>query len=166
MIKGLSHIAIRARDLDESLRFYREVLGLEEAFRISEEDGSPRLVYVWIAPGQFLELFPNGKTDPERGGHMTGMQHICLETDDAEAEHKRLTALGVKPDGRHGQSRGAPVLDPRSGRQPHRTDGDGPGFPARPGGEAVLSGRAEGMSGRALPLGQRTDNTDRKEQTP
>ena len=99
MIKGLSHIAVRVRDLEASLRFYREILGLEEAFRINEEDGSPRLVYVWIAPGQFLELFPNGKTDPERGGHMTGMQHICLETDDAEAEHERLTALGVKPDG-------------------------------------------------------------------
>ena len=62
MVKGLSHIAIRTRDLDESLRFYREVLGLEEAFRLRDEDGRTRIVYLWIAPGQFIELFPDGKT--------------------------------------------------------------------------------------------------------
>ena len=98
MIKGLSHIAVRARDLEASLRFYREILGLEEAFRINGEDGQVRLLYLWIAPGQFIELFPGGATDPERGTHMTGMQHICLEVESAEAAYDRLTALGVRPD--------------------------------------------------------------------
>ena len=98
MIKGLSHIAVRARDLEASLRFYREILGLEEAFRITEEDGRVRLLYLWIAPGQFIEIFPGGTTDPERGSHMTGMQHICLEVDSVEAAYDRLCALGVKPD--------------------------------------------------------------------
>ncbi len=99
MITGLSHIAVRARDFEATLRFYREVLGLEEAFRICEEDGRVRLLYLWIAPGQFIEVFPGGTTDPERGGHMTGLQHICLAVDDADKEHERLTALGVIPDG-------------------------------------------------------------------
>ena len=98
MVKGLSHIAIRTRDLDESLRFYREVLGLEEAFRLRDEDGRTRIVYLWIAPGQFIELFPDGKTEPERGTHMIGMQHICLETGYVEAAYERLTALGIVPD--------------------------------------------------------------------
>ena len=98
MIKGLSHIAIRVKDLDESLRFYREILGLEEAFRLREEDGTTRIVYLWIAPGQFIELFPNGGTEPERGSHMIGMQHICLETGDVEAALKKFADLGVSTD--------------------------------------------------------------------
>ena len=98
MIKGLSHIAVRARDLEESLRFYREILGLEEAFRLQNDDGTTRIVYLWIAPGQFIEVFPDGTTDPERGGHMTGMQHICLETADVEKEYERLVSSGFAPD--------------------------------------------------------------------
>ena len=98
MIRGLSHIAIRTRDLEKSLRFYREILGLEEAFRLREEDGRTRIVYLWIAPGQFIELFPDGRIEPERGSHMIGMQHICLETGDVEAAYRRLTALGVATD--------------------------------------------------------------------
>ena len=98
MIKGLSHIAVKVKNLEESLAFYREVLGIEEAFRITEDDGSPRLVYLWIAPGQFLELFPNGTPGPGIGKDEAGMQHICLETDCAEAEFGRLKALGVPLD--------------------------------------------------------------------
>ena len=98
MIKGLSHAAIRARDLEKSLRFYREVLGLPEAFRLRNDDGSTRIVYLWIAPGQFIEIFPDGTKDPERGGHMTGMQHLCLETDDVEKEYARLSAAGFAAD--------------------------------------------------------------------
>ncbi len=98
MIKSLSHTALRVKNLDESLAFYREVLGLEEAFRINEENGSPRLVYLWIAPGQFLELFPNGKEAPKKPNDETGLQHICLETDCAEAEFERLKGIGVRID--------------------------------------------------------------------
>ena len=98
MIKGLGHIAIRAGNLDESLRFYREVLGLEEAFRLCGDDGKPFLVYLWIAPGQFIELFPDGVREQERGGGVKGFQHICLEVDDVEAEYRRLTEAGIALD--------------------------------------------------------------------
>ena len=98
MVKGLSHAAIRARDLEKSLRFYKEVLGLEEAFRITEEDGSARLVYLWIAPGQFIEIFPQGEKEPERGPDTIGLQHICLETADVEEAYARLTSRGVVTD--------------------------------------------------------------------
>lgn len=99
MIKGLSHIAVRCADLGESIRFYTKILGFEEAFRLCGDDGLPYLVYLWIAPGQFLELFPNGVREQERGKDVKGFQHLCLEADDAEAEHRRLSDLGVVPDG-------------------------------------------------------------------
>ena len=39
-VDGLSHAAIRTRDIEASVRFYTEVLGLPEAFRMHREDGS------------------------------------------------------------------------------------------------------------------------------
>ena len=33
VVEGLSHVAIRTRDIMESIRYYTEVLGLKEAFR-------------------------------------------------------------------------------------------------------------------------------------
>ena len=57
VVAGLSHAAIRTRSILDSVRFYTEVLGLLEAFRMHREDGSLATVYVYIAPGQYLELF-------------------------------------------------------------------------------------------------------------
>ena len=56
-VTGLSHAAIRVRDIEESFRFYTGVLGLKEAFRMVREDGSLGTVYLFLAPGQYLELF-------------------------------------------------------------------------------------------------------------
>ena len=41
MITHLGHTAIRTRDLDASLKFYTEVIGLREAFRMCGDDGKP-----------------------------------------------------------------------------------------------------------------------------
>jgi len=40
MITGIGHIAITAKDIDKSLTFYSEILGLKEAFRMHNDDGS------------------------------------------------------------------------------------------------------------------------------
>ena len=48
-IAGLSHAAIRTRSISDSIRYYTDVLGLREAFRMSREDGSLGTVYLYIA---------------------------------------------------------------------------------------------------------------------
>ena len=82
MITGLSHIAIRTSDIHESVRFYTDILGMKEAFRMNAEDGSLATIYLYIAPRQFLELFANGTRPGIADGNAVGLKHICLETQD------------------------------------------------------------------------------------
>ena len=94
MIKGLSHIAVRASDILASVRFYTEILGLQEAFRMHNEDGQLSTVYVYIAPSQYLELFANGTVPAATGSDVIGLCHICLETEDIEKAYEAVKAKG------------------------------------------------------------------------
>ncbi|GHT65548.1 hypothetical protein FACS1894110_07690 [Spirochaetia bacterium] len=83
-IKRIGHIAIRARDIEATAKFYREVLGMKEAFRMHNlEGGKLGSVHMFVAPSNYIEIFPNGTTDG-RGDHQTevGLNHICFEVDD------------------------------------------------------------------------------------
>ena len=71
-VEGLSHAAIRVRSIDDSVRFYTGVLGLREAFRMYQEDGFPGTAYLYLAPGQYLELFSGGSRIPSAGPDQIG----------------------------------------------------------------------------------------------
>ena len=107
MIAGLSHIAIRTSNILNSVRFYTEVLGLREAFRMYGEDGALSTVYIYIAPSQYLELFPNGTQRGETERDAIGMCHICLETEDVETAYETVKSKGgpLDSDIRWGKSR-------------------------------------------------------------
>src|SRR5690606_853887 len=64
----------------------------EEAFRLHRDDGALMLVYLHVAGDRFLELFPGGAEPSEAQG---SFMHVCLVTDDIEAEVARLEANGV-----------------------------------------------------------------------
>ena len=91
MIKDLGHPAFAARNVDETLRFYR-VLGIEEAFRLHNDDGSLMLVYLHVSGDRFIEIFPGGPApDPDRN---QSFKHICLLTDDIGRAVERLRENG------------------------------------------------------------------------
>ena len=98
MIAGLSHIAVRASDILGSVRFYTQVLGLREAFRMYGDDGALATVYLYIAPSQFIELFANGTRPAVAGRDVIGLCHICLETHDVEAAYETVKANGAPLD--------------------------------------------------------------------
>ena len=75
-VASLSHVAIRTRSIPDSVRYYTEVLGLREAFRMYREDGSLGTVYVFIAPGQYLELFSDGVRERDNGPGLIGLMHV------------------------------------------------------------------------------------------
>lgn len=98
MYKGLGHYAIRTSNIDQSLHFYQNILGFEEAFRMNDENGDPWIIYLSIVPGQFIELFMNGTKPADRGDDVIGVTHICLEVDDVEKSCETLRAKGAPID--------------------------------------------------------------------
>jgi lactoylglutathione lyase len=119
MITGIAHVAFRIKDLDRSLDFYCRQLGFREAFRLEREGRpSPWIVYLWIAPGQFLELFPGGEGDAPPRGPGTGYNHFCLLVDDLQAALADLASRGVPIPG-------APVEGRDTNLQYWLTDPDG-----------------------------------------
>ena len=105
--EGLSHAAIRTRDIFRSVRYYTEVLGLKEAFRMNREDGSLATVYLFLAPGQYLELFSDGSREGTTGPDVIGFCHICLMTRDIHRSYETVEKKGGPLDSeiRRGKSR-------------------------------------------------------------
>ncbi|GHV37955.1 hypothetical protein AGMMS49546_07340 [Spirochaetia bacterium] len=99
MITGIGHSAIRARDLELTTAFYRDVLGLKEAFRMMKDDGSGvGTIYLYIAPSQFLEIFADGIEEFTPGPKTIGHAHICYEVDSIAAFQEEIRAKGAPID--------------------------------------------------------------------
>lgn len=94
MITGIGHVAFTISNLARSLDFYCNKLGFREAFRLDRKGTpSPWIVYIQIAPGHFIELFPGGTG--ENGPRPLGYNHFCLLVDDLPATLKELEARGL-----------------------------------------------------------------------
>ena len=98
MVKGLGHLAIRAKDIEETAKFYREVIGFKEAFRMHHlEGGRLGCIYIYIAPSQFIEIFPDGNGEQAENNNI-GIKHICIEVDNAAKFQEELRARGAPID--------------------------------------------------------------------
>lgn len=96
MIKGLGHIAFRIADLEKSLDFYCNKLGFREVFRLEREgEYSPWIVYLQVAPNQFIELFPGAQGENLTRGRAVGYNHFCLVVDDLQATLAEFAVRGL-----------------------------------------------------------------------
>ena len=89
------HTMVRVSDMDESLRFYRDLLGLQEKRRIENEKGRYTLVFL-APPGQPeapVELTYNWDPEEYTGGRNFG--HLAYEVDDIYAFCQKLADAGV-----------------------------------------------------------------------
>jgi len=89
------HTMVRVRNLEDSLDFYCNKLGLKEVRRVDHEAGRFTLVFV-AAPGQedcAIELTYNWDPEEYSGGRNFG--HVAYEVDDIYALCQRLNAGGV-----------------------------------------------------------------------
>lgn len=98
MITGITHQAIRARDIEKTAAFYTEVLGLKEAFRMYNPDGALGTIYLYAAPGQFVEIFAGGAREAEQGNDLIGHCHLCFEVPDAKAAIELFRGRGAPID--------------------------------------------------------------------
>lgn len=97
-ILDIGHPAFGCHDLEVSLAFY-ELFGIRESFRLLQDDGSVRLVYLHIAGDRFLELFPGGPAPENRATReQQSYRHLCLVTDDIEGMVEHLRSNGVTID--------------------------------------------------------------------
>jgi lactoylglutathione lyase len=83
MITGITHYALKVKDIEQSVNFYSNILGFEEAFRLYNEDHALLIVYLHIGRQQFVELFPGGEEEYKYIPTAVGPSHICFEVDNA-----------------------------------------------------------------------------------
>lgn len=89
------HTMVRVTDLETSLRFYRDALGLQEVARRDVPQGRFTLVYL-AAPGDGqaqVELTHNWDAEVYTGGRNFG--HLAYAVDDIYAVCQRLLDHGV-----------------------------------------------------------------------
>ena len=93
MITNIAHACFVVSDLERSLTFYRDKLGLTHAFDFVNDAGKRTGVYIRVGGRTFIELF-EGTVNAEQPH--ASFKHICLEVDDIEATVAALRTHGVE----------------------------------------------------------------------
>ena len=75
--KAIDHVALKVTDMDASLRFYHEVLGLELVRASGPHENGGRSANV-RAGGQMIDLFSRPDFVPTDKDKPVGMDHLCL----------------------------------------------------------------------------------------
>jgi catechol 2,3-dioxygenase-like lactoylglutathione lyase family enzyme len=132
---ALAHTGFTVRDLDRSLAFYRDVLGMEIVFEqekrggylaeiVGYADAHVRMAHLQFPGGghrvelfQYLHPTPRGEPGEPRD---VGITHVCLAVPDIDALFERVVAAGASPlsepvlvdTGANAGGRGVYVRDP------------------------------------------------------
>lgn len=98
-IKRIDHIAILVEDIDTSLGFWHEILGMQPSYTADVPGEAARIAFLPVGESM-LELVQPTSLDSglsrflEKRG--AGMHHLCLEVDDLRRMLTRLKAVGVQ----------------------------------------------------------------------
>ena len=112
-MNGISHVAIGVRDMERSLRFYRDVLGLEVRYDQVQpiggmgslyknpQKGQRRAAHLHYGKGEsrgFLVLteMPGGTPGEAIKLDEVGISHFSWWVEDVRAAYEKLKAAGVK----------------------------------------------------------------------
>jgi glyoxylase I family protein len=110
-IRGFSHVCVRVTDLERSLAFYRDGLGLRVIFDLSLDgpgldavtagEGNRGRMVGCLVPGsgvtvELLQL-PAPAEPPARSAQATGYTNISLAVSDLDAAHRACEARGLRP---------------------------------------------------------------------
>jgi lactoylglutathione lyase len=89
------HAMVRVRDLDASLRFFRDGLGLHETRRHDNPGGRYTLVYLAAPENPEAEIELTFNYDDEDYGGARNFGHLAFGVDDIYATCAHLASLGV-----------------------------------------------------------------------
>ncbi|OGF47472.1 MAG: hypothetical protein A2452_03045 [Candidatus Firestonebacteria bacterium RIFOXYC2_FULL_39_67] len=93
MIKAFAHICFNVSNLEESIHFYCDILGLKRGFDFVDKKGCIFGVYLHVGGRSFIELF---KGEPKKIQNAGPYGHFCLEVDNLEKTVKELKAKQIK----------------------------------------------------------------------
>jgi methylmalonyl-CoA/ethylmalonyl-CoA epimerase len=98
-IKSINHVAIVVEDMNESLIFWRDALGIELR-ELREVPGEQSQVAFLPLAGSEIELVEPTTDDSGIAKYLVkrgeGMHHLCLEVDDIAGMLAQLKAKGVR----------------------------------------------------------------------
>lgn len=109
---ALAHTGFTVRDLERSIVFYRDALGMEVVFEqekrggylaaiVGYADAHVRMAHLRFAGDSHrVELFEYVEPEPQgdpREPRDLGITHVCLAVDDVDAVVSRLTTAGARP---------------------------------------------------------------------
>lgn len=94
-ILHFDHIGVTCTDLDRSLAFYRDVLGMPEVER-AERPGGTTLVFLRMGGAGLVELiYRPGRDGARHAPSAPSIGHACLHVDDLDAWIARLAEHGI-----------------------------------------------------------------------
>lgn len=98
-IKKINHIAIAVKDVEESLKFWRDAMGLQVDHIEDVPSQKSEVVFIPVGDSEVELVRPTSsdsgvaKFVEEKGG---GMHHLCFEVDDIDEMLVQLKEKGVR----------------------------------------------------------------------
>ena len=114
MISGIHHTSFTVNDIERSVTFYRDILGMKvvwDSLQAGVQFKGPIADNLTNCPGtelhivflsinerlvELVEYTPKGKSLEDNKASDTGSAHICFQTDDIQGLHKKLSENGVR----------------------------------------------------------------------
>ncbi len=82
-VRSLDHFVLRVRDLDGSLAFYRDILGLPIEFLDEYRAGTRPFVSARLG-AQLIDLVPDPTYDADAARNTSGLLHFCIDLESAD----------------------------------------------------------------------------------
>ena len=120
-IVEMDHIVLRCRDVDASLRFYNEVLGMEILRLDDFKAGNVRFPSARLNADTIIDFFPSPDQPPIGKDGIKNQDHFCMviEPQDMEALKSQCMSLGIEVQqgpgtrwGAHGNGTSLYIYDP------------------------------------------------------
>ena len=114
MISGIHHTSFTVSDMERSVAFYRDILGMKvvwDSVQAGVQFKGPVADNLTDCPGtelhivflsinerliELVEYTSTGKPLVDNKANDTGSAHVCFKTENIQALHKKLSANGVR----------------------------------------------------------------------
>lgn len=99
MVKKIDHIGIAVKNLDETLNFYENILGLKSAGTETVEEQKVKVAFLPIGDTE-VELLESTEEDGPIARYIAkngeGVQHIAYKVDDIEKAIEEMKENGIR----------------------------------------------------------------------